>query len=164
MKKAVRHLVLAIVLALFAAAMGCASSSSVSNAMKPTADLTSFKTVAVKVENRTDASADEQKLLKEQIEKKLRESGKWQAVEVGEITVTATITDISRVGGASRLLLGAFAGRAGTKADVLVAQKTGAIITTFSVEGKSGGGSTFSGGTDQSIEKAAEKIVEQLQN
>jgi len=94
---------------------------------------------------------------------KLKESGKWDVKESGHLKVDVTITNMRRVSNTARVLLGALAGTAKTTAEVIVTKvPSGEKVSTFTVVGESSGGSIFAGGTDQSIEMAAIKIVEAM--
>jgi hypothetical protein len=75
------------------------------------------------------------------------------------VQLNATITELSRVGSGTRLLLGALAGQASVKVDVELKDTTGKILGKFTASGKSSGGTIFAGTTDQALEEAAKEIV-----
>ena len=63
-----------------------------------------------------------------------------------------------------RAMLGAFAGQSRMLVNVaLIEQKSGDGIAKFMVEGKSSGGTIFTGTTEQTIGRATEQIVEFVQ-
>ena len=76
------------------------------------------------------------------------------------LIVRAVITEINKVSGLSRLLIGAFAGSASMTIDVsFIDAKTGNSIAEFNITGESGS-TGYSGGTSEAIEMTAEKIAE----
>jgi len=78
----------------------------------------------------------------------------------GSLIVKAIITDINKVSGLTRFLIGAFAGQASMTIDVsFIDAKTGNSIGEFSIKGESGG-TGVSGGTSEAIEMTADKIAE----
>ena len=164
--KGARLGIVVILLATLAMVLGgCAASSSVKNDMKSTVPLSTFSSLEVKVNADTPiADCDKEKeALRGMIIAKLQTAGKWSIAKNGQAEIDATIVEIKRVSAAARVMLGAMAGQASTSVNVIVKEKTtGNIINKFSVEGKSSGGTVFAGGTDQSVEKAAEQITAEL--
>lgn len=78
----------------------------------------------------------------------------------GTLFVKAVITDINKVSGLTRFLIGAFAGKASMTIDVsFIDAKTGKSIGEFSITGKSGG-TGYAGGTSEAIDMTVNKIVE----
>lgn len=149
---------LLIVLAMFA--FGCAAGGSIQKTSAMVTPLESFKTVTINVSNKDDMTQEEMSSLKAAIAGELSKSGKWSAAAAdGEINLNVTVTSISRVSTAGRLMFGGLAGRAGLKADVVVTKANGEKMTEYSVEGKSGGGTVFAGGTGTAIEETAKQIV-----
>jgi hypothetical protein len=152
-----------VVAVIFAAGLfGCASSSKVNNAMTPTVSLDNFKTLSISVQTKVEDSADEAKSFKEILTSELKKKNKWEVLDGNtqcQLELSAMITDLNKVGGASRIFLGALAGRASVDVDVMVKDANGKVISKFSVNGKSSGGTIFAGTTNQALEKAAEQIV-----
>lgn len=102
--------------------LGCASTSTVNTAMAPTVALDNFKTLSIDVQTKVEDSADEAKAFKEILTSELKKKNKWEVLDGNQcqITLSATITDLNKVGGASRILLGALAGRASVDVDVVL--------------------------------------------
>jgi len=135
------------------------ASGSITGATKPTVDLGTFKTVAVTVKSVGDVKDEERSELKDDIVKCLQEDGKWIPAERGDLTINVTVTEMSRVSAAARLLSGVFAGKAKCKADISLIDAKGAVVSSFSVEGQSGG-TGLSGGTGTAIRDVARLIAE----
>jgi len=71
------------------------------------------------------------------------------------LLVKLAVTDAKKVGGNKRFMLGAFAGRARMTTEIsFVHARTGKVLGTYMVTGESGG-SGFSGGTSDAVQKAA---------
>jgi hypothetical protein len=141
---------------------GCASTSSVNSTLAPTVSLDGFKTISVAVQTKVEDSEKEVKTFKEILISELKKKNKWEVVDGNpqcQLGLSATITNLNKVGGASRILLGALAGRASVDVDVVVKDAKGKVISQFVVNGKSSGGTIFAGTTDQALEKAAEQIA-----
>lgn len=86
-------------------------------------------------------------------------------VDAATIAIDMNITEVRAVGGASRFMFGAMAGRAGITVDVVLTQAdTGEELGTLQATGKSSGGTIFAGTTNQAIEQVADQIVEYLGN
>ncbi len=146
---------------------GCASTSSVNTAIAPSVPLDSFKTVSVNVQTKVEDSEKEAKTFKEILTSELRKNNKWDVLDGNpqcQLELSATITNLNKVGGASRIILGALAGRASVDVDVVVKDAKGKVISQFAVNGKSSGGTIFAGTTDQALEKAAAQIAAFMQN
>src|SRR5271157_1500150 len=90
-------------------AMLLCASGSITGATKPTADLSTFKTVAVTVKGADDIKNEEKKELKDDIVKLLQEEVVWIPAEKGDLSINVSVTEMSRVSTAARLLVGAFA-------------------------------------------------------
>jgi len=152
----IKKSIMAVLLFVVAVCYGCASGS-ITGATRPTVDLGTFKTVAVTVKSVGDVKDEESRELKEDIVKCLQEDGKWIPAETGHLTINVTMTEMSRVSTAARLLVGAFAGKAKCKADISLIDAKGTVVSSFSVEGQSGG-TGLSGGTGSAISDAARLI------
>jgi len=80
-----------------------------------------------------------------------------------DLLLKVRIVELRRVNQSERFIAGALAGRAKLIAELdLQDARTGKMLGQAQVEGKSGGGTVFAGGTDQAVQKAAEQIVEFL--
>ncbi len=139
---------------------GCASGS-ISGASKPTVDLGTFRTASVAVDAAGDVTAEETAELKQAITKCLQEDGKWAPVASGDLQINVHIVELSRVSTAARLLVGAFAGKSKCKATVSLTDAKGNVVSSFCVEGQSGG-TGWSGGTGTAIDDAGRLVVEYL--
>jgi len=152
-----------VVVMIFAVTFyGCASTSSVNSTVAPAAALDSFKTLSINVQTKVEDSDKEAQTFKEILAAEIKKKNKWEVVDANpqcQIALSATITNLNKVGGAARIFLGALAGRASVDVDVIVKDAKGKVISQFSVNGKSSGGTVFAGTTDQALEKAAEQIV-----
>jgi len=141
---------------------GCASTSSVNSTVAPTAAFDSFKTLSINVQTKVEDSEKEAQTFKEILAAEIKKKNKWEVIDANpqcQIEISATITNINKVGGAARIILGALAGRASVDVDVIVKDAKGKVISQFAVSGKSSGGTIFAGTTNQALEKAAEQIA-----
>jgi hypothetical protein len=146
--------------ALIFALSGCAASSARNVAVPAANPLGTFKTVAINVDSSVPDSSEEAKQLNKFIVAAFWQKGRWQVTDPpAEVQLNATITELSRVGSGTRLLLGALAGQASVKVDVELKDTTGKILGKFTASGKSSGGTVFAGTTDQALEEAAKEIV-----
>jgi len=134
---------------------GCASTSTVTGSVAPVS--VSTRDIAVTVETKAEDSGAEAQKLKELIISELSKNG-WKINNNG-LQLIATIKDITKVGRTARLIGGALAGRASVDVEVVLKNKENSVLNTFSVTGKSSGGTIFAGTTDQALEKAAGEIV-----
>jgi hypothetical protein len=153
-----------IVSLAFVSMAGCASSKgSFRQISAPIVPLEKFKTIQLTVDSSVENADIEVDGLKKLIPDLIKQDGKWEVLEKGELDVHVTVSNIKRVSRASRVLLGPFAGRAITAANIVVTEKaTGKEISRFEVEGQSKGGTMWGGTTDESVGAAAKQIVEAL--
>jgi uncharacterized protein YggL (DUF469 family) len=94
---------------------GCASTGSVTSTIAPTVSLDGFKTVSVSVQTKVEDSEKEAQAFKEILITELKKKNKWEVVgssPQSQLELSATITNLKKVGTAARLLGGALAGRA----------------------------------------------------
>lgn len=162
MKQRIRGLVSFCLLAFAAAVLvGCAS-----NSVKPMSDnltIDAHKAVSVIVRNsdtcENKATDEELNELKSLIEKKIIDTGKLTCNDNGDLQMTATVENFRRVGGAARLLIGAFAGKAEVAMDVVVVDPKTGLAKHFKAVGQSGGATIASGGTGTAMENAAEQVA-----
>lgn len=164
MKRKIFSMVLAVMFAL--SFYGCASTSSVNTAIAPTIPLDSFKTVSVNVQTKVEDSEKEAKTFKEILSSELKKN-RWEVLDGNpqcQLELSATITNLNKVAGASRILLGALAGKASVDVDVIVKDAKGKVISQFTANGKSSGGTIFAGTTDQALEKAAAQMAAFMEN
>ena len=81
------------------------------------------------------------------------------------VALKGEITYMKRVTKATRMFVGAYAGRARVDVDIqLVDVQTGEVVGAASVKGTSTGGSVFAGGTEQAFENSAQLIAEFIKN
>ncbi len=109
--------------------------------------------------------------LEEEVASKIKESGMFRRVWLGEcahdcdsaLYVRADVTKIKKVSGTERFFLGVFAGRASMTVTVVVVEPSSLdTLGSFTVIGKSGG-TGLSGGTKSAVHNAAEAIVDLIQ-
>jgi hypothetical protein len=143
--------------------VGCSAGGTINHTLRSTVPLETFKTLQVNVDSKVADSEKDKTTMLILLTQKLKESGKWDVKESGQLRVDVVITDMRRVSQTARVLLGAFAGKAKTTAEVTVSKlPSGEKVSSFTVEGESSGGSVFAGGTDESVLMAATKIVEAM--
>jgi hypothetical protein len=76
------------------------------------------------------------------------------------LLVKVVIAHVKKVGGTKRFMLGVGAGRASMTTEITFVQaRTGEELGSYSVTGESGG-SAFSGGTSDAVQKTAEGIAD----
>ena len=158
---------LLVVLGLLA---GCASSGELKSTTAMTTHLGTYQTLLLEVSSGVPDSAQETTQLETLTVTQLRSKGVFQKVIAGsaasgdtptDIRLRAKITELTKVGSTSRIMLGALAGRGKVVvASELVDARSGQSLGSFIAEGQSSGGSAFAGTTEQAIERAAEQIVE----
>ena len=151
-----------VVVLFMAGLLGCASTSSVNSTLAPTVSLNNFKTLSIDVQTKVEDSEKEAKTFKEILTSELKKRNKMEVIDGNQQTqlnLSATITNLNKVGGASRIILGALAGKASVDVDVVLKDAKGNVLSQFVVNGKSSGGTIFAGTTDQALEKAAEQIA-----
>jgi hypothetical protein len=151
---------------------GCASSGVVKSASPTFASAPVTHDLAVVETSSSVTNANAQiKLLNAMIISGLQQSGKFGRVSGNKIETSAAsgikiIADVKEFYGVSdsaRMLIGGLAGRARVLIQVTVSDmKSGNQIETFEAEGKSSGGTAFSGTTDQAVERAAEQVVAEV--
>lgn len=91
------------------------------------------------MQTKVEDSAKEAQDFKNILISELKKKNKWGVVDGNpqtQLELLATITDLNKVSGASRILLGALAGRA---SDVVLKDAKGNVISQFAVNGKSSG-------------------------
>jgi len=163
-----RRKVFSIIAVIFALSLwGCASTGTVSTAIAPTVPLDNFKTLSVNVQTKVENSEKEAQAFKEILIAELKKNNRWKVADnphQSQLELSATITNMKKVGTTARLIGGALAGRASVDVDVVLKDTNGNLITQFSVEGKSSGGTIFAGTTNQALEKAAEQIAVFMEN
>jgi flagellar hook-basal body complex protein FliE len=163
-----KNFITLIIAVFFTILYGCASTSSINSTLAPTVPLDNFKTVLVNVQSNVEDSEKETATFKNMLIAELSKNNKWEVVTVnaakGQLELSATITKLNKVGGVSRILLGGLAGRASVDVDVVLKDSNGNVISQFSANGKSSGGTVFAGGTDQALGKTAEQIVAFMEN
>ena len=160
---------------LIAFAITCASCAGRSNVVVTpiTETLAQYPTLAVSVDSTITDDEDigeDIDRLKDSIIDAITDADRFSAVTAadtnesaaGTLVLSATITQIRRVGGAARFFGGVLAGRAGITLDVkLTNARTGEIVGETEIVGNSGG-TGLSGGTGEAVGEASKGIVEWL--
>jgi hypothetical protein len=152
-----------------AALAGCAArSETLAASPVDKASLRSYKTAAVSIDSEAGAElTKETAALGAEVVQRIKTRRTFEEVRMAGVTenaagtllIKATVMKAKKVGTGKRMLLGAFAGRAGLTVDVkLIDAATGKQLGTYVVKGESGG-TGFSGGTDDAVTKAAEGIA-----
>ncbi len=140
---------------------GCSARSSAVVATPPP-DISFYSTLAVAVESTVGDTEKEKIALATQIMALAKPRGRFKEVRAAAarenkprtLLLTATITNVKKVGGTKRFMLGVGGGRANVSAQVnLTDAKTGKAVGSYAVKGESGG-SAFSGGTEDAVGKA----------
>ena len=130
--------------------------------------LSNYKTVTLQVTSAEEDVEEELAELEENIINELTKLQLFESVSLGtsadstqsDLHIKATVLNMKKVGGRTRFFLGAFAGRASVElALTLTEKKNNTLIGSYSIEGESGG-TGFSGGTDDALDKAAEQIAQ----
>lgn len=156
-------------LAILSLLVGCASGGTTTPTQPLAQTLgSSYKTVAIKViASAPDADADALSL-ENAIITELRKEPRFTKVisRTGspdtkvDLVVNANITDIRKVSQSKRVMLGGLAGRGSVTVQAdLVDGKSGRKLGSFSSEGKTSGGTVFSGTTEQALRRAAEQVA-----
>ena len=152
---------------------GCASKGAIRTTTPLAVKLSNYKTIMVNVSSQGPGLSEEIVQLETMTITKLREKGLFDKVIAGssspdaptDLRLNARIVELKRVSSGARVMVGAFAGRAGIDIDVeLTDMRTGKGIGTFMAQGRSSGGTVFAGTTPQAVERAVEQIVEFIQN
>ena len=146
--------------------VGCASKGTLRTTVAPAVSVADFKTLSLDVRSEVKGAEEEVQTLRELLIAGLNKGERWSVTQEGEgqLELSATITHLKRVNRAARLLLGALPGRASVDVDVVLRDQKGALISRFTVTGKSSGGTIFAGTTKQALQKAAEKIVDFMES
>lgn len=149
---------------------GCASTGQTVAAAPPVTKLSAYDSVVVNVTSSVPETSRETVQLESMIISSLRDSNLFRNVTAasaggkGDLRIDAVISDLRKVSGAKRALLGGFAGRGNMVVDVkLVDAKSNNAVGTFTAKGTTSGGTVFAGTTEQAIELAAREIVEYIQ-
>jgi hypothetical protein len=151
---------------------GCASSGMVKHVSQVSSSAAiSRDFVLVETSSSITDGEPERRLLNALIISGLQETGKFGRV-VGNktaispadgIKVGTEIKEIRKVSDAARLWTAGLTGQARILVLVTVADlKSGNQLASFEAEGKSSGGTTWAGTTDQAIQKAAEEVVDEV--
>jgi hypothetical protein len=147
-------------------APGCSARSSAVVATAPP-DIGSYTTLAVTVSSSVENTAQETTTLAAEILAQAKASGRFKEVrpaaakesKARTLLLTANITEVKKVGGKKRFMLGVGAGRAHLLVHVdLKDARTGKPVGSYDVKGESGG-SAFSGGTEDAVGKAGAQVV-----
>ncbi len=145
---------------------GCASTGTMQLTKPVSERINNYNKIAIDVSSDIKDSSSEVIQLEKMVVIKLREKGLFERVIPGtmdtstDLHLKIKIVELQKVGSAARLVFGALAGQAKVTVDAkLVDIKTNSVLGAFRAEGKSSGGSTFAGTTEQALERVAEQIV-----
>lgn len=161
---------LAVLLTLVAIIVGCASSELVVRKPLETKLNQYSKFIFNAESNVTEDVAEEIASLEELAINRVIELNLFKTTELGSgenaddgsLVVKAVITEINKVSGLTRFLIGAFAGKASMTIDITFHDaKTGVLLGEYDITGKSGG-TGYAGGTNEAISMAVDKIAEVL--
>ena len=144
---------------------GCASSTLVPMKTMST-EVRTYRSVRVSVESRVAQDVTKEiSTLQGEIVSRIRAAKRFEDVALVDTTasdgllVKTSVIGVRKVGGGTRFLLGAFAGKASITADVeFVDAASGAVLGSYSVKEKTGS-SGFAGTTGDCVEKAAKAIA-----
>jgi hypothetical protein len=148
---------------------GCAARSKAVTLQPVTADMSQYKTVVISVESRVPGDVSKEKIdLEGQTVSRVKALNRFSSVQLktGDVAptpetlvVNVGITNLKRVGGTKRFMLGAAAGRASMTTEItLVVSATGKTLGSYTVTGQSGG-SGLAGGTSDAVTKTAEAVA-----
>ncbi len=159
-------------IALVLIASGCASTGKIT-AIK-TAGLVEpdrYKILTIHVYSEDKKASSQVSALESQLRQDLRNRGRFETVyfsdekqeKSADLKLDVKLLKVRRVSSLSRVMFGAFAGRAKLVAQVQIADlNTQAEVASFEVEGKSSGGTVFAGTTDQAVQQVSKQIVDYL--
>ena len=146
----------------------CASSGQTLNATPPSTKLGNYKRIVVNVTSSVEEASTETVQIENMIISSLRNMNAFQSVTSassgstdGDLRLNANISDMRKVSGGKRAVLGAFAGRGNLVVDVkLVDARTSNQVGAFTAQGTTSGGTVFAGTTEQAIELAVKQIAD----
>lgn len=146
--------------------LGCATGG-VHKASAPSTKLSRNQSICINVSATTSAWSPEASSLKGILIAKLDESGIFRNIttdaDTADLRLDVLIVRVKRVSGASRVLVGAMAGRAGINTESrLYDVRSNASLASFDAYGRSSGGTVFAGTTAQAIDRVADKICDFL--
>jgi TolB-like protein len=158
-----------LLLLLSVALVGCASGGTTTAVQPLSASLGStYKSVLVDVSTSVPETASDAQALENEIITELRKNASFTKVisatgapdAKADLRLKAKIVDLRKVSAGKRVMLGGLAGRGRVKVDTdLVDGKSGKVLGSFTSEGKTSGGTVFSGTTEQALRRAAEEIA-----
>ena len=148
----------------------CSATGRVEETVPIAAPLGAYETARLDVTTDGFEDAEIVRLVEAKLDARLTREGVFArvtsaAVDVGapDLDLRVRILHLSRVSTTGRALVGGLAGRGGIRMEVeLVDLATGTSLGTVTAEGKSSGGTAFSGRTGQAIDQAVERIVATL--
>ncbi|MGD2295689.1 MAG: hypothetical protein PVF22_07625 [Candidatus Aminicenantes bacterium] len=152
---------------------GCASQGTLVTTQPVSTGLSNYRSILVNVTSGISGSELEITKLETMLVTMLRQGGRFEKIIGGSVSqetpvdlrLNVAIVRLKKVSSGERALVGALAGRARVLChSELVQARDMRKIGEFQAEGKSSGGSVFAKGTDQAIQRVAEKIVEFLYN
>ena len=117
----------------------------------------SSKSVILSVSSTVEDSSEITTALRREIRSRLESRG----IDVGDdgYKASVVISRVREVSRTKRVLMGAFAGKAGIDVDISLRDPDGSKVGSTKVEGRSSGKTIFSGTSSQAIDQAAEKIA-----
>ena len=130
-----------------------------------------FKSATVEVSSTMEKPPEKLNEFMAQLESriiaKLREEKSFERIypaaatdSPSELRLVLMITGVRDIDNFNRVMWGAFAGQANTRAKFEVRKKeTDQLLGSVDIEGKSSGGSVFAGTTTQAVDRVADEVV-----
>jgi hypothetical protein len=162
--------ILLLCTALIVLANGCASTGESRTIQPLSVKLGQFKTAYVQVTSampKPPAKLDEFMVqLESRIIAKLRTEKTFANIysaadaSPSELQIAVKITSVRDIDNLNRMMWGAFAGQANTRATVELRDRaSGGLLGSVQVKGKSSGGSILAGTTAQAVDRVADEVV-----
>lgn len=150
--------------------VGCASSGKSAMREPLSVKLGQFKAATVEVKSALSKSPDRLDEFMVQLENriiaKLRARNAFEKIyastadSAADLEIQVIITSIRDVSNFNRVMWGAFAGQANSKATVNFKEHaSGKLIGSGEIEGTSSGGSVMAGTTSEAVDRAADEVV-----
>jgi len=155
---------------------GCASSGTSIVREPMNVKLGQYKSVTVEVSSAMEKPPEKLSEFMAQLESriiaKLRDNKTFEKIypaaatdSPSELRLLLRITGVRDIDNFNRVMWGAFAGQANTRARFEVREKqTDKLLGAVDIEGKSSGGSVFAGTTPESVDRVADEVVRAVQD
>lgn len=146
----------------------CASTSRIIETTPVRSRLSAYQSLLLVVESDVEYAEEQMDQLKGALMSYFQESERFKRVSMVkdagaafDLELHVKIIELHKVSQGERMMGGAFAGRAKLSAEVvLLESRTGQKVGEVVVEGKSSGGTIFAGGTDQSVKRVVDGIID----